>query len=86
MATKACEYTAFKEPRYLDALAVAYAADGQTNQARISCQRAWELAAAASNAPLAKHLETQLSKWLERPAPPLTRMSNQHLRPQSSKP
>jgi tetratricopeptide (TPR) repeat protein len=68
LAKKACECTGFKEPRYLDTLAVAYAANGQTNQARITCQEALGLAAASSNAPLVRHLETQLNKWSEKPA------------------
>ena len=67
LARKACEYTGFKEPRYLDTLAVAYAANGQTNQARSTCQEALGLAAAASNAFLVRHLEAQLSQLLDAP-------------------
>ena len=63
LAKKACQYTGFREPRYLDTLAVAYAANGQTNDARAACQDALTLAAAGSNAPLVKHLEVQLNKW-----------------------
>jgi protein O-mannosyl-transferase len=68
LARKACEYTGFKEPRYLDTLAVAYATQGQTNEARTTCQQALALASAASNAFLVRHLETQLSEWQETPA------------------
>jgi tetratricopeptide (TPR) repeat protein len=65
LAKKACACTGFKEPRYLDTLAVAFAANGQTNDARAACQSALTLATATSNAPLAKHLEAQLNKWRE---------------------
>jgi tetratricopeptide (TPR) repeat protein len=68
LARKACEYTAFKEPRYLDTLAVAYAANSQTNEARATCQQALGLAAAATNAFLVRHLEAQLKKWPAAPA------------------
>ena len=68
LARKACEYTGFKEPRYLDTLAVAYAANGQTNEAKSTCQEALGLAAAASNTFLVRHLEAQLSKWSEKRA------------------
>jgi tetratricopeptide (TPR) repeat protein len=69
LAKKACTYTGYKEPRYLDTLAVAYAANGQTNDARIACQDAITLAAASSNAPLVNHLEAQLTKWRQVPLP-----------------
>ena len=62
LAGKACEYTGFKEPRYLDTLAVAYASKGKTNQARITCRKALGLAAAGSNTFLVRHLEEQLSR------------------------
>ena len=63
LATRACQFTAFKEPRYLDTLAVAYAANRQTNDARLTCQHALDLARTATNTALVRHLEAQLKQW-----------------------
>ena len=63
LARKATSIT--REPGYLDTLAVAHLFNGQTNEARVVCQEALNLAYGNSNAALIKHLEAQLRKWSE---------------------
>ena len=58
MANRACESAQFRSPGFFDTLAVAYAANRQTNEAIATCQRALTLV--SNDPPLAKVLRDRI--------------------------
>ena len=62
-AQKACVVTRFENLRYLDTLAVAYAANGQTNEAIVTCQKAIDLALVEKDSALTAIFKARLEQW-----------------------
>jgi len=60
---QACELTGYRHPEILDALAAAYNAAGDTNQAIKTAERAINLANTANQNELAKKIQTRLNSY-----------------------
>lgn len=60
LSQRACELTSFKEPRFLDTLAIAYAANGAFSEAVKTAQKAIDLAQSANQPQLADEIQNHL--------------------------
>ena len=63
LAERACELTNYKRPMIIDTLAVAYAADGQFQEAIETAQKALVLARSSGNKPLAKNIQKRIELY-----------------------
>jgi tetratricopeptide (TPR) repeat protein len=63
LALQACEMTGYNEPRFLDTLAAAYAADGKFSQAIETAEKALKLAEAADKKELAGQIRDRLQLY-----------------------
>jgi protein O-mannosyl-transferase len=63
MAKEVCQATDFRNPAYLDTLAAAYAATGDSTRARATARKAIDLAAADKQDSLAKQIQERSKKY-----------------------
>ena len=63
MARYACSLTGTNEPSYLDALAAAYASDGQFSNAVVTAERAFTLANTRERIPLKQQIADRLNLY-----------------------
>lgn len=63
LAEQACKLVDYKQPKFLDALAIAYAADGRLPQAVETAQKAFNLAQAAGDADLTNKIRQHIQLY-----------------------